>query len=355
MSISSIRFAGIKDNLVPNEAGKQHVPHVKSVYALKPGAIKSAEPCAQGAKIQLQDDSFAYVHPYDANVHNRIGANKLAKLLQFDISPKVKAISIPESLSHDKPRPTSLFGTIVDWIDGPTFKKFSGMASPKRKQFDQQNLTELYLFYLISQDSDFHNRNIIVKIPSEKDTPVKLFAIDNEKTGANPLDFIAKLKKYPAELKKRVAGKTLPGPTLVKLQHFVDNKSTGAAKLKTYFPDEHVENSYKIAQYILELGKVPTEEQVTTFLKTLQPQQEEVQVQPSVLNLTEQSNTQEDAHQVDPLVVNHSDIQTVELPNTQQEPILVTQESGHPLYTAMRDMVENMVSKMLSRVDLILK
>lgn len=343
MSISSVRFAGLKDFIAPHEGGKEHVPYVKSVYALKPAAIKTAKSCAQGVKVQLQDDSFAYVHPYHANVEYRIGAHKLAKLLQFDISPKVKAIAIPEALQHEKPRPTSPFGTIVDWLEGPTFKSFSGMSGPHRKKFDQANLTELYFFHLISQDSDFHYRNIIVKVPNdnEQEKPVKLFAIDNEKTGADPKEFIAKMNKYPDELRRRVEGKPIPPEILAKLKHFIETKATGAKKLHIYFPDDRVENSYKIAEFLLnhkskvkvrtntkalvevEMPTVPTQEEIKKFLNSLEQQDKDAPTLP-------QPQSQQ--------------------PSIQEQP---SQPSGTPSTTihSISNMVGGIIKDLLSRIE----
>lgn len=273
MVTSPVQFAGLKDFLVR----KQDSTKSKKIYSLTPEALeasKTASPCGvRGYKVQLTHDSFAYIHPREQETAHRIGAHKLAKLLQFDISPQVKALEIPNELNCRKAQSIDPYGTIMDWVEGPTFNKFKQMPESLYVKYDLSNLIELYFFHLIAQDADSHQLNIIVQIPEAQKGTVKLFSIDNEMAASTPTDFIKRLNKYPEELKAHIQGKPIPKDIKDKLQQFLDNQVAGTKKLQGYFPAEAVENAYKIAQFLIEHQTVPTQPELISYLDTLSKEQ----------------------------------------------------------------------------------
>ncbi len=262
MLLTTLKFSGFHHYLSPTgeKDKKAYGKQFKKVYELET-ARDSLEfsNIHQGFQVKFPDQSSAYLHPFQNNAHHRVGAYKLSKLLNFNLAPKVKAIKLSNGLldGQKKTHPKSLFGTLCDWIPGQTYHDFIAANPDPSAIFNKQNAIELYLFSLISLDSDFHDRNIIVGPATQTGKPPKLYAIDSEKTGAKQKALLSGHTKFPQALKNQIEGEDIPAETLAKIRVFLSDLPRVKQKLIPYFSENQVESFVNMARILLLKEEVP--------------------------------------------------------------------------------------------------
>lgn len=255
--IPFVRFSGFQDYLTRSPKVRPNLPEI---YNIDENLLDDVQPCYKGFVVRFPDQSQAYLHPFESNCQRRVGASVLSRLLGFNIVPDTRAIEVPRqklSSLNDGKIFSSLFGTLCDWVHGLTAKHYLRVPQNRHKPLDEKNLIELYLFFLIAMDADFHGNNIIVKDCSDPHGQPVLFAIDNEKTGAKKDLFLKSLNKFPERLRQQIEGKPIPVETLEKLRRFVENKSGYTQQLVPYYFPAQAENFFRVAQKLYELKVVP--------------------------------------------------------------------------------------------------
>jgi hypothetical protein len=273
MLLHNLRFAGTRDYFTRANEGdeKPFKKNFRKVYELEAPMEKvELTPIHKGWKFIFPDKSAAYLHPFQNNAHHRVGAYKLSRLLKFNIAPKVKAVKLSPNLLQESTGKnfTSALGTFCDWIPGPTYHDFIKANPDNAKTLNIQNIIELYLFSLISLDSDFHDRNIIIGPETQTGKPRRLYAIDSEKTGAKQDGLIRGLGKFPESLKNQIAGEDIPQETLKHIKEFLANRPLAELKLKPNFSKSQIDAFFKMASILSVKEEVPREGELESWLRT---------------------------------------------------------------------------------------
>jgi hypothetical protein len=269
MQTTRLRFSGFQHFLCKvDEDDKEKFQKHPNLRTLKPEIRAKVEVKAihKGVKLTLPDKSTAYLHPFQTNSHYRVGAYKLSKGLKFNLVPKIKAVKLNDFLQYDQVKTTSKVGTICEWIPGETYHDFYAKTPQAATSFDKKNIAELYLFSLISMDSDFHDRNIIVGPKTGEYVSQRLYAIDSEKTGARPEELLKTLNKFPESLSEQVAGEDIPRATLEHIKAFLADRPNSEHKLKRYSPRQ-IDAMYNMASLLALKEEIPRPQEVESLIK----------------------------------------------------------------------------------------